>query len=200
MTSEKLFRKMEFIHVNSLIVFLFIFIFRGKTIKAKGKTVHIGKVGVRDRDETGHKTGMEPVSRVLAVAESWRENPARDVRRLLLTCFFIIFEGLGTIAKKIVTKPKKTVQAGIEFVKSYQKMRQANRIGGNLAAHEEANRKATEKSDAETAAAFSALREQYKRTRVKTNPDGSLHIGDTRTQLETDDTMNANKKGRENGR
>ena len=98
----------------------------------------------------------------------------------------------------MITQPKKTVKAGIEFFKSYEKMRKANKKGGNLAAHEEANRKATAKSDAETAAAFSALREQYKRTRVKSNPDGSWHVGDTRTKEETEATMNANKKGREN--
>jgi len=39
------------------------------------------------------------------------------------------------------------------------------------------------------------LKEQYKRVRVKNNPDGSLHIGDTRTKEETAATMNANKKG-----
>ena len=99
----------------------------------------------------------------------------------------------------MVKQPVKTVKAGVEFAKSYKKMRKANLIGGNLAAHEEANRRATAKSDAETAAAFSALREQYKRTRVKTNPDdGSWHVGDTRTKEETEATMNANKKGREN--
>ena len=33
-------------------------VFRGKTIKAIGKTVHVGKVGgIRDRDETSHRTG-----------------------------------------------------------------------------------------------------------------------------------------------
>jgi len=134
---------------------------RGKTIKAKGKTVHVGKTGIRDRDETGHRTG------------------------------------LGTLAKKTLDKPVETAKAAIEFVKSYQKMREKNVKGGNLAAHEEANREATKKSDAETAAALSALREQYKSVRVKNNPDGSLHVGDTRTEEETAATMNANKKGRE---
>ena len=77
-------------------------------------------------------------------------------------------------------------------------MLEANVEGGNLGAHEEANREATKKSDAETAAAISALREQYKRVRVNNNPnDGSWHVGDTRTEKETADTMNANKKGRE---
>lgn len=109
-----------------------------------------------------------------------------------------MFAGLGTLAKKMASQPKKTVKAGVEFAKSYFKMRKANKKGGNLAAHEEANRKATQKSDAETAAAFSALREQFKRVRVKQNPDGSWHAGDTRTQQETDATMNANKRGREN--
>lgn len=94
-------------------------------------------------------------------------------------------------------EPVKTWKAAMEFVKSYQKMRKANVKGGNLAAHEEANREATKKSDAETAAALSALREQYKRGRVKNNPDGSWHVGDTRTEEETTATMNANKKGRE---
>jgi len=98
----------------------------------------------------------------------------------------------------MVTQPKKTLKAIGEFKKSYDKMKEANVIGGNLKAHEEANRKATEVSDAETAAAISAAREQYKRFRVKVNPDGNRHIGDTRTQKEIDDTMNANKRGREN--
>ena len=97
----------------------------------------------------------------------------------------------------MVTQPKKTIEAAKEFAENYQKMREENKKGGNLEAHEEANREATKKSDAETAAAFSALRKQYKRIRVKSNPDGSLHIGDTRTKEETDATMNANKRGRE---
>ena len=91
----------------------------------------------------------------------------------------------------------KTAKAAMEFAKSYQKMREANFKGGNLGAHEEANREATKKSDAETAAAISALREQSKSVRVKNNPDGSWHVGDTRTEEETAATMNANKKGRE---
>ena len=58
-------------------------------------------------------------------------------------------------------------------------------MGGNLPAHEEANRKGTEVSDAETTAALSAAKEQYKRFRVKENPDESVHVpGDTRTQKE----------------
>ena len=109
----------------------------------------------------------------------------------------LLFTGLGTLAKKALDKPVETAKAAIEFAKSYQKMREANKKGGNLAAHEEANREATKKSDAETAAALSALREQFKRVRVKTNPDGSLHVGDTRTNEETAATMDANKKGRE---
>ena len=112
---------------------------------------------------------------------------------------FILLAGLGTLAKKVVNHPVKTAKAAMEFVKSYQKMRKANVKRGNLAAHEEANREATKKSDAETAAALSALREQYKRVRVKNNPDGSLHIGDTRTKEETAATMDANEKGRESG-
>ena len=105
--------------------------------------------------------------------------------------------GLGTLAKKVVRQPVKTVKAVAEMVKSYMDMRKANVKGGNLPAHEEANRRATEVSDKETAAALSALREQYKRHREKENPDGSLHIGDTRSQKEVDDTMAANKRGRE---
>jgi len=136
---------------------------RGKTIEVRGKTVTAGKTGIRDRDETGHRTG------------------------------------LGTLAKKAANHPVKTAKAATEFAKSYLKMRKANVKGGNLAAHEEANREATKKSDAETAAALSALREQYKRVRVKSNPDGSVHVGDTRTKEETAATMDANAKGRESG-
>ncbi|XP_078368202.1 uncharacterized protein LOC144652033 [Oculina patagonica] len=137
--------------------------FRGKTVKVEGTTVQVGKVGgIRDRDETGHRTGF------------------------------------GTLVKKMITQPKKTIAAGMEFVKSYQKMRKENKKGGNLPAHVEANREATKKSDAETAAAFSAAREQMKRFRVKSNPDGSLQVGDTRTKEETKATMDANKRGREN--
>ena len=182
--------------------FLTIFVFRGTTIKAKGNTVHVGKTGIRDRDETGHRTGINQVLYCLLCIELGVSKSGNFARRSRggrsLIMFFITFKGLGTLAKKMVKQPVKTVKAGIEFVKSYQKMRKANKKGGNLAAHEEANRRATEKSDAETAAAFSALREQYKRTRVKANPDGSVHIGDTRTKEETDSTMNANKRGREN--
>ncbi|KAL9975909.1 hypothetical protein ACROYT_G013128 [Oculina patagonica] len=79
---------------------------RGKTVKVKGNTVNVGKGGIRERDETGHRTG------------------------------------LGTLAKKMGTQSKKTIAAGKEFVKSYQKMRKANKKGGNLPAHEEANREA----------------------------------------------------------
>ena len=105
--------------------------------------------------------------------------------------------GLGTLAKKFVSQREKTVNAIGEMAKSYNKMVQKNQIGGNLAAHEEGNKNAAEKSDRETAAALSAAREQYKRFRVKKNKaDGNWHIGDTRTQQEIDNTMNANKKGR----
>lgn len=84
-----------------------------------------------------------------------------------------------------------------EMEKSYNKMIEENQIGGNLAAHEEGNKNAAEKSDRETAAALSAAREQYKRFRVKQSKDDrNWHIGDTRTQQEIDNTMNANKKGR----
>ena len=112
-------------------------------------------------------------------------------------CFFA---GLVTLAKKMLNQPIKTFQAGKEMKKSYDDMKKKNVIGGNLAAHEEANQRAAEKSDAETAAAFSALREQSKRFRpgiTKNRADKSRHIGDTRSQKEIDDTMNANKRGRE---
>ena len=49
----------------------------------------------------------------------------------------------------------------------------------------------------QVAGALSALREQYKNFRAKENPDGTTHIGDTRTEKERKDTMDANKKGRE---
>lgn len=136
---------------------------RVKTVKAFGQTARVGEFGtVRDRDETGHRTG------------------------------------LGTLAKKFVSQPIKTMKAIGEMVKSYDKMVEKNQIGGNLAAHEEGNKNAAEKSDRETAAALSAAREQYKRFRVKQSKAyGNWHIGDTRTQKEIDNTMNANKKGRE---
>lgn len=134
----------------------------GKTTTEK--TVNVGKIGVRERDETGHRTGV------------------------------------GTLARKMAKEPKKTIRAANEFKKSYTKMRQANEIGGNLAAHREANHEATRKSDAQTAAAFSAMREQYKRVRVKKNPDGNWHIGDTRSKQETTATMNANRLGREDAK
>lgn len=106
--------------------------------------------------------------------------------------------GLGTLAEKFVSQPIETMKAMGEMVKSYDKMVEKNQIGGNLAAHEEGNKNAAEKSDKETAAALSAAREQYKQVRVKqSKADGNWHIGDTRTQKEIDDTMNANKKGRE---
>ena len=93
----------------------------------------------------------------------------------------------------MVREPKKTIQAGKEFIKSYQKKFKSKEYKRNLPAHEEANRKGTEESDAETAAAFSALREQL-------NPDGSWHVGDTRTREETDETMDEKKTGRENAK
>lgn len=134
---------------------------------------------------------------VKTLARSARETSVLDCYSNSIYLLFILLEGLGTLAKKTLDKPVETAKAAIEFVKSYQKMREKNVKGGNLAAHEEANREATKKSDAETAAALSALREQYKSVRVKNNPDGSLHVGDTRTEEETAATMNANKKGRE---
>ena len=97
-----------------------------------------------------------------------------------------------------MSQPGKTAKAVYEMAKSYFNMRNANIKGGNLKAHEEANRRATKASDKKTAAALSALREQYKRHRTKTNPDGTVHHGDTRTQKEIDQTIAANKKGREN--
>lgn len=79
-------------------------------------------------------------------------------------------------------------------------MRKKNVIGGNLDAHRKANKAATLKSDAKTAGAISALREQYKNFRVKQNKDGSVHVGDTRTKKERDSTMNANKQGRQDAK
>ena len=52
----------------------------------------------------------------------------------------------------------------------------------------------------QVAGAISALREQYKRFRVKKNPDGSWHVGDTRTKQEIRNVMDANQKGRDQGR
>ncbi|XP_032229805.2 uncharacterized protein LOC116613261 isoform X2 [Nematostella vectensis] len=134
---------------------------RGKTITVGKQKIHVGKTGIRDRDETGHRTG------------------------------------LGTLAKETIKNPKKTTNAVKEFAKSYADMRKKNLKGGNLAAHREANKKATEKANSKVAGAISAIREQYKNFRVKKNPDGSIHLGDTRTKKERDATMNANKKGRE---
>ncbi|XP_001626334.2 micronuclear linker histone polyprotein [Nematostella vectensis] len=134
---------------------------RGKTITVGKQKIHVGKTGIRDRDETGHRTG------------------------------------LGTLARETIKNPKKTIKAIKEFAKSYADMRKKNLKGGNLAAHREANKKATQKANSKVAGAISAIREQYKNFRVKKNPDGSIHLGDTRTKKERDATMNANKKGRE---
>ena len=111
---------------------------------------------------------------------------------------FFLSVGLGTLAKKAKSQPVKTANAVYQMAKSYVKMRLANTKRGNLKAHEEANRRATAVSDKKTAAALSALREQYKRHRTKTNKDGTVHHGDTRTHKEVDETMAANKRGREN--
>ena len=97
-----------------------------------------------------------------------------------------------------MSQPVKTAKAVYEMAKSYVKMRMANIKGGNLKAHEDGNRRATAVSDKKTAAALSALREQSKRFRTRTNPDGTVHHGDTRTQKEIDQTMAANKRGRDN--
>ena len=67
---------------------------------------------------------------------------------MMQICGVFIFQGVGTLARKMSTEPKKTIRAENELKKSYTKMRQANEIGGNLAAHREANREATRKSDA----------------------------------------------------
>lgn len=109
--------------------------------------------------------------------------------------------GLGTLARKMVSQPVKTIKAIKSFAKSYTDMRKKNVIGGNLEAHRKGNKDATSKADAQTAGAISALREQYKNFRIKQNKrDGSIHIGDTRTKKERDDTMNANKQGREDAK
>merc|ERR1712013_593876 len=118
--------------------------------------------GIRDRDETGHRTG------------------------------------LGTIARSFVRQPIKTVKSFGAFASSYNNMR--NRIGGNLPAHEKANFDATKIGGARLSGGISALREQYKRFRIKQNPDKSVRIGDTRTPKEVRDTMNANKAGRDRAR
>ncbi|XP_031574711.1 micronuclear linker histone polyprotein-like [Actinia tenebrosa] len=138
---------------------------RGTTITAGKTKAHVNNFGkIRDRDETGHRTG------------------------------------LGTLAKKMVSQPGKTIDAIKSFAKSYKDMKKKNVVGGNLPAHRQANKDATSKSDAQTAGAISALREQYKNFRIKQNKDGSIHIGDTRTKKERDDTMNANKQGRDDAK
>jgi len=53
-----------------------------------------------------------------------------------------LLAGLGTIAKKMVTQPKKTLKAIGEFKKSYDKMKKANVIGGR---HTTDTRRPTEK-------------------------------------------------------
>lgn len=106
--------------------------------------------------------------------------------------------GLGTIAKSFAKNPVKTVKSFGAFAKSWNEMRKKNLIGGNLKAHEKGNKKATEIGGAKLSSAISALREQYKRFRVKNHPkDGSLHVGDTRSAAEIKATMDANKKGRD---
>ena len=109
----------------------------------------------------------------------------------------IIFLGLGTIAKSFVKNPVKTIKSIGSFSSNYQKMRKANIRGGNLKAHENANYEATKIGGSKLAGGISALREQYKRFRIKTNPDKSKHYGDTRTAKEIKKTMDANSRGRE---
>lgn len=106
--------------------------------------------------------------------------------------------GLGTLARSLVKNPIKTVISVGAFGKSYLDMRKANRKGGNLAAHEKANYAGTKIAGSKVSSAISAAREQYKRFRIKTNPDGSKHYGDTRTLKEIKDTMDANQRGRDN--
>ena len=73
-------------------------------------------------------------------------------------------------------KPKETIKAILSFKKSFDEMLKKNVIGGNIPAHRKANKDATLKADAQTAAAISALREQYKNIRVNPNhPDGSIY-------------------------
>ena len=108
-----------------------------------------------------------------------------------------VSSGLGTLAKKAVSQPVKTYKAIKSFAKRYREMKQKNIKGGNLEAHRMANKDATKVSDAKTAEAISAVREQYKNFRVKQNPDGSVHIGDTRTKQERKNTMRANELGRD---
>ena len=92
----------------------------------------------------------------------------------------------------------KTFESFGAFAKSWNEMRKKNVIGGNLKAHENANKKATEIGGAKLSSAISAVREQYKRFRIKSHPrDGSLHVGDTRSAAEIKATMDANKKGRD---
>ena len=139
-------------------------------------------------------------------ARKAREPRAKPMLLSVLICYLshlllFIFEGLGTLAKKMLTQPEKTVEAGKAMNKNLQDLKEGKVKGGNLEAHERANSESTKKSDTETAAAFSALREKYKRIRpqLTKTKDGSFHLDlrDTRTKEETDKTMNANKKGRE---
>ncbi|XP_057294688.1 uncharacterized protein LOC130623229 [Hydractinia symbiolongicarpus] len=108
--------------------------------------------------------------------------------------------GLATLAKSLVKNPTKTVKAIAAFGKSYLEMKKANLKGGNLGPHEKANYNATKIAGLKVSSAISAAREAYKRFRIKTNPDGSKHYGDTRTQKEIKDTMDANQRGREKAR
>ena len=108
---------------------------------------------------------------------------------------FII--GLGTIAKSFWKSPKKTWNSFGAFKNSYNAMRKANVIGGNLKAHQKGNYDATKIGGKNIAAGISAFREQYKTARVKINPDWSVHIGDTRTPTEIKKVMDANRQGRE---
>jgi hypothetical protein len=78
----------------------------------------------------------------------------------------------------MISEPKKTVKAIKSFVKNYNTMKSKNLKGGNLPAHRQANKDATKKSDAKTAGAISALREQYENFRVNKDKDGSIHIGE----------------------
>ncbi|KAK3752037.1 hypothetical protein QZH41_019385, partial [Actinostola sp. cb2023] len=83
-------------------------------VQGRGITAKVGKITrhnnyrkIRDRDETGHSTG------------------------------------LGTLARKMISQPVKTVKAVKAFAKSYFDMRKKNVIGGNLPAHRQANKDAT---------------------------------------------------------
>lgn len=45
---------------------------------------------------------------------------------MMQICGIFIFQGVGTLARKMAKEPKKTIRAANEFKKSYTKMRQAN--------------------------------------------------------------------------